>query len=468
VKRSSIRFRLTTWYFAVLALGLAAFGVAAWLAMRASLHNAVDDSLKDRVQGVKRFMDEQISALSIVEIRDEFREHSVLGPGGDLFQVSDADGNWLYRSVPLEENRLAARRPADLGTSGVYEAVTLQGAPLRILSESITVHGRPYTVQVATPMHEIEKALEHLRWMLLFSMPLLLIAATLGGYWISRRALAPVDTVTEAARSISIENLTERLQVPRTGDELERLSRTFNEMLARLQHSVERMTQFTADASHELRGPTALIRTTAELALRRERSGGEYKEALGQVLTESERMSHLVDSLLLLARSDSGTDGSRAARFDLTASVNEACEEGRTLAISRGVAFRCEIPSSPLELSGDPQSLRRMFFILIDNAVKYTLPGGEVSVELREENGFAVGVVRDTGIGIAEHDLSRIFDRFWRADKVRSREAGGAGLGLSIARWIAERHGGQIQVESKLGEGSIFRLVLPSRDEHSH
>jgi heavy metal sensor kinase len=461
VKRSSIRFRLTAWYFAVLALGLSAFGMAAWLAMRASLHHAVDDSLKDRVQGVKRFMDEQISALSIIEIRDEFREHSVLGPGGDLFQVSDSNGNWLYRSVPLEENQLPARRPADLGASCIYEDLSVQGTPLRILSEVITVHGNPYTVQVAAPMHEIEEALERLRWMLLLSMPLLLGAATLGGYWISRRALSPVADVTETARSISIENLAARLPVPDTGDELERLSRTFNDLLARLQQSVDRMTQFTADASHELRAPTTLIRTTAELALRRVRSVDEYQQALGQVLTESERMSHLVDSLLLLARADSGNDGAGTSRFNLAKSVNESCKEGEMLAASRGVQFTCTVPSQPVEMSGDPQSARRLFFILIDNAIKYTPPGGQVTVELRQEDRYAVGVIRDTGIGIAKQDLPRVFDRFWRADKARSREAGGAGLGLSIAQWIARRYGGEIRVESKFGEGSVFTVVLP-------
>ncbi|MBC7928199.1 MAG: two-component sensor histidine kinase, partial [Bryobacteraceae bacterium] len=209
--------------------------------------------------------------------------------------------------------------------------------------------------------------------------------------------------------------------------------------------------------------PTTLIRTTAEIALRRERSVSEYKEALGQTLTESERMSQLVDSLLLLARAECGTDPSGIADFDLASTVNEACEESRLLAATAEVNFRCNIPNGPLPISGDRQSLRRLFLILIDNAVKYTPTGGEVSVGLREENGFAIGVVQDTGIGIAEQDLPRIFDRFWRADKVRSRETAGFGLGLCIARCIAERHGGQIEVESQPGEGSTFRLTLRLR-----
>ena len=462
MKHFSIRFRLTAWYFAVLTLGLSAFGITVWFAMKASLHHAIDDSLRDRVQGVKRFMDQQISALTILEIREEFREHSVLGPGGDLFQVSDADGRWLYRSVPLEENLLTARRPVELTNTPLFENLRLQGTPLRILSESIQVHGRPYTVQVGAPMHEIEEALERFRRMLLLSMPLLLLAATVGGYWISSRALAPVDKVSEAARTISIENLAARLPVPGTGDEIDRLSRTFNDLLTRLQGSVERLTQFTADASHELRAPTTLIRTTAEMSLRRPRSADEYQSALAQVLTESERMSHLIDSLLILARADASSDDSRALPFDLAPSVKEAFEEGRPLADARGIELTCVIPAGAIEIAGDPQLARRLFFILIDNAIKYTPAGGKVSVELTA-NPHAVGTIRDNGIGIAAHDLPYIFDRFWRADKVRSRETGGAGLGLSIAQWIAKRMGGTIQVESAVGRGSAFTVTLPRR-----
>ena len=464
MKRSSIGFRLTVWYFAVLGVGLSLFGVGAWLAMRASLHHAVDHTLKDRVQGVKHFMDEQIAALSILEIRDEFREHSVLGPGGDLFQVSDAEGNWLYRSVPLEDNRLSARSPNQLGSAQLYENIVMQGTPIRILSERVEVNGKPYTVQVAASMQEMGQALSRFRWLLLFSVPLLLCLATVGGYLMSRRALAPVDAVTDAARSISIQNLSERLEVPDTGDELERLSHTVNDMLARLEEAVQRMTQFTADASHELRAPTALIRTTAEIALRKERPAEDYKEALREVLTESERMSHLVDSLLMLARADSGAESLALTPVNVTENAAEACAEGRKLAMGKGVVFKAEIPSDGILVQGDAQSLRRLFLILVDNAVKYTAPGGEVVVTLRKDGEFALGVVRDTGIGIAEDDLPHVFTRFWRADKARSRENGGAGLGMSIAKWIADVHAGQLDIQSEPGSGTSIFIRLPLID----
>jgi heavy metal sensor kinase len=461
LKPSSIRFRLTAWYFAVGAIALSAFGVGAWLAMRSSLNHAVDDSLRDRVQGVKRFMDEQIAALSVVEIRDEFREHSVLGPGGDLFQVSDASGSWLYRSVPFEENGLSARPPATLPESGVYETLTLQGTPLRVFSARVTVHEKPYTVQVAAPMHEMEEALTRFQWALVLSVPLILAASTAGGYLMSRRALAPVDEVIAEARSISIENLSARLSVPATGDELERLSLTLNEMLSRLQASVESMAQFTADASHELRAPTALIRTTAEVTLRRERTPEEYSSAIREMLTEAEHMTHLVDSLLLLARADAQSEGLDLAQMDLISPARDAYNEMRLLAAEKGVELSFRFPAGGVPIRGDTQSLRRLFLILIDNAVKYTPSGGKVVVEIQIENAEAIVTVADTGIGIASEDLPRVFDRFWRADKVRSRETGGVGLGLSIARWIVERHGGRIEAQSELGRGSTLKVFLP-------
>jgi len=248
VKKRSIGFRLAAWYFLVFASGLAAFSVAAWFAMRASIYHAVDDELRDRVRGVASFMNHQIASLSVPEIRDEFREHSVLGPGGDLFQVCDQDGQWLYRSVPLENNNVSIAAPANLAASR-FETSPVQGHSLRFYSERIVVNGKPYTVQVAAPMDEAFEALEWFRLMLLFAAPLLLIAASAGGYWLSTRALAPVDEISRAAQRISIENLTDRLQVTRSGDQLQRLSETLNAMLARLEASVRRITQFTADAS---------------------------------------------------------------------------------------------------------------------------------------------------------------------------------------------------------------------------
>ncbi len=441
MKRRSIRFRLTVWYGAVLLAGLVLFGFGSWFAMRRSLYQSVDEELRGRIGGVKGFMEQEIAKLSPAEILEEFAEHASLGSTGTLFQVRDSEGHWLYRSPQLSDPAAASR--------------------LRIASSNVTVNGKTYLIEVAESMHEMLESLDRFREMLLLFIPLLLAGAVGGGYWVSRQALAPVDEITRAAQSISFHSLSGRLAVGQSGDELQRLSETVNGMLERLDASVRRIKQFTADASHELRAPVAVIRTTAELALRKDRDSGEYRAALREILAESEHTTQLVDSLLVLARADSGTDHLALHPIDVAACVREACKEGTMLAASRQIHLDYQIPPEAVTIDGDAPAVRRLFLSLIDNAVKYTPEGGRVHVELRVQNGFVSGAVADNGIGIAERDLPHVFDRFWRADKARSREMGGVGLGLSIARWIAQRHGGGIEVESTQGAGSTFRVKLP-------
>jgi heavy metal sensor kinase len=457
----SIRVRLTAWYLIMLAIGLGGFGVGSWFAMRASAFHAIDEELKDRIRGIQNFMEVQIASLSPREIRDEFREHSVLGPGGDLFQVCNDAGEWLYRSASLENNQVPIRRPNELGDAPKYENLIVQGLPVRFASVRITVNGSAYTVQVAVPLHEFNEALERFRLVLWLSVPLVLALATVGGYCISRRALKPVDQIAATADSISIQNLSARLQEPGTGDELQRLSETLNRMLTRLNDSVQRMSQFTADASHELRAPVALIRTTAELAVGGGRSNQEYHEDMSHILAEAERTSRLIDSLLLLARADSGEDGFQMEPADLTVSIREGVDQARSLAKDRQVSLEAHFSSDPIVVSGDADALRRLVFILVDNAVKYSPSGSAVSVFAKASDAQAICTVSDSGIGISQDDLKHIFDRFWRADKVRSRGMGGAGLGLSIALWITDRHRGALEAQSELGKGTTFTLRLP-------
>lgn len=457
----SIGFRLAAWYFAVFTCGLAVFGITAWFGMRASVFHAIDDELRDRVRGVTQFLENQISSLSLPEIRDEFREHSVLGPGGDLFQVCDERGQWLYRSVPLENADVGIALPASLPTPR-FQDLRVERRWLRFYSQRIVVNGKAYTVQVASLINEAYEALERFRLMLLLTTPLLLILASVGGYWLSGRALAPVDAISRAAQRISIENLDERLSVPETGDQLQRLSKTLNDMLSRLAMAVRRMKQFTADASHELRAPISLMRTTAEVAAqRRDRSAAEYLQALDEILEEAERTSQVVDSLMLLARSDSGREAVELGVSDMCAIVRSAADQGVKLSRMRGLQFFAHVTNGPIWIHADADALRRALLILIDNAAKYTPRGGSVTVGFEARDGFAIVSVSDTGIGIADEDVSHVFDRFWRADRARSREQGGAGLGLSIAKWIVEMHRGTIGVESNLGKGSTFRIRVP-------
>src|SRR5256712_7407857 len=247
----------------------------------------------------------------------------------------------------------------------------------------------------------------------------------------SRRALAPVDTMISTARSISEHSLSRRLAILKTGDELERLAETFNQMMVRLERAFKRMPLFTADASHELRTPTALIRTTAELSLRRDRDKAEYREALVQILEEAERTGLLIDNLMTLARMDSGAEAVGFTTVDIASILGEASMAGQPLALSKQIQLDREIPDIPILVNGDSHALRRLFLILIDNAVKYTPTGGRVFIGLNTTGNDAVATVQDTGIGISQEDLPVIFERVYRPGKARSPEPGD-GLALSI------------------------------------
>ena len=452
-----IRLRLTAWYFAVLAVVLSAFGIIGYFAMRHSIRKTVDEELQVRAEGVHQLIEQTIQRGAKEDLPEGLREHTELRAGGALLQVSDEQGNWLYRSTVMSD--YGVPRPATIPK----RATEFRGrdVPLRIWSEKVSVGGQSYLIQSAFEMDDFYEALHHFALLLLISIPSLLVCAAAGGYWISTRALAPVDQITQTARTISAQNLSSRLVVPNTGDELQRLSETLNGMLERLEAAFKKITQFTADASHELRTPVAVMRTRAELSLRKARSADEYREVIAEVLTELEKTSGLIEQLMFLARADSGAETLHFAATNVAEVLREACHQGSALAEAKQIAFQEHIPGESMWIQADASSLRRLFLILIDNAVKYTPASGQIEVSLHRNDGYAVAEVRDTGIGIAEADLPNVFERFYRADKARTRESGGVGLGLSIGRWIAEVHSGTIEVHSSPGRGSTFQIRLP-------
>ncbi len=458
-----IRLRLTAWYFAVLAVVLSAFGVSAYIEMRHSIHRTVDEELEIRAEGVHQLIERTIQRGAPQDLPEGLREHTELRAGGALLQVSDGQGNWLYRSKVMSD--YAVPRPSTIPKRAVDYLGNV--VPLRIWSEEVNVGGQSYLIQSAFEMDDFYEALEHFELLLFISIPTLLLCAAAGGYWISTRALAPVDQITQTARTISAQNLSSRLEVPHTHDELQRLSETLNGMLERLESAFKKITQFTADASHELRTPVAVMRTRAELSLRKARSADEYREVIAEVLTELEKTSGLIEQLMFLARADSGSETLNFSATNVSEVLREACHQGSALAEAKQIAFQEQIPGDSMWIRGDATSLRRLFLILIDNAVKYTPSGGQVEVSLQRNNGNAVAQVRDTGIGIAETDLPNVFERFYRADKARKRELGGVGLGLSIGRWITEVHDGTIEVQSSPGRGSTFQIRLPITNQGS-
>jgi signal transduction histidine kinase len=271
--------------------------------------------------------------------------------------------------------------------------------------------------------------------------------------------------MARAAQAITVKNLDHRLEVPAADDELRRLAVTFNEMLGRLQAAVAEMTRLTAEASHELRTPVALIRATAEVAIGRDRSSADYKQALADVLDHAERMSTLVGDLLMLARSDAGVEPQERVSLDLRHVVRDAAEDMRVAVNRAELALTVELPERAVEMTGNPDSLRRLIVILLDNARKYTKSGGAVFVRLDASPaggpGAALIEVVDTGIGIDPADRPHVFDRFYRGAVARQQSADGSGLGLSIAQTIVERHGGTIAIgEGPGGRGCVARVAL--------
>jgi signal transduction histidine kinase len=375
---------------------------------------------------------------------------------------------------------------------GTFETVANGGEyPLRVFTFPIVVRGRLVNVlQVGMSLEGLHRERQNFLWALATLTPLALILAGGGGWLLANRALRPVDRMTQAARRIGAERLAERLEGAEADDELGRLARTLNEMLARLEAGFAQVRRFSADASHELRTPLTILKGEIEVALRGAREPVEYQRVLESALEEVERMARLVDDLLMLSRADAGALRWDQEPVELDRLVEDVAKRGEILARARGVQVNIQTVE-PLIARGDEQRLRQLLLNLVDNAVKYTPAEGRVWLSLRRvetdadhpaagavyaspsdahadaipsrpaATAWAEIVVTDTGVGIPPDALPRIFDRFYRVDGARSREAGGTGLGLCIAKAIAEAHAGRIEVASTPGAGSTFTVHLP-------
>jgi heavy metal sensor kinase len=454
-----IRLRLTAWYLAALSFTLALAFFGTYFAIEVAIHHVIDQELASRLASIHTFLWRHLPWQSGERLLQEFREHSGLTPGGDLYQVRDAGRQWVYQ--PLAMKRLNLASGPDRSGPMRYETLERNGILLRVVTARVEVANRPYTVQVASVITPFSLLLRRLRWLAIAIVPILVVCSGFGGYWLSGRAMAPIDEITRAVRDISERNLSKRLPLPQARDELRRLSETLNSMLSRLEAAFKRIVQFTADASHELRTPIAIIRTTAEVMREQPRTVAEYEEANTQIVSEAERTSELIENLLTLARADS-----QAAQFvfydlNLNDIVNEVLVSVAPLAEVQGFRLNTKIPCSPVVIVGDRDAVRRLIIIFVENAIKYSSPGSNIWICVDADQNAASFEVRDEGIGISENDLPHIFGRFYRADKARSREMGGAGLGLSIAKWIADAHRASIELHSELGRGSTFKVKFP-------
>lgn len=479
---SSLRFKLTLWYVLILGILLVSFSSLLYFTLSKSLHRDVDNKLRSLAELIASESASPLSKFGFGNLDRTLETSMNLKPMGKFIQVLDESGNIGRKSDNLRNVQLPislmALKNASRGAITFETNHSFGNAPLRIITFPVLENNHvARIVQVASSLEDVEDALNTLLIILVIAVPLALLVASLGGQFLANKALRPVDRIAQTARMITSQNLNQRIEPSKVKDEISRLIETFNEMISRLDQSFRQIKQFSTDASHELKTPLTILKGEVEVALRKERSPDEYVQILKSNLEEVNRMSQIVEDLLLLSKADSGEIRLNREDINLTEILNEVVGQMRMMAQSKNLRLETSNHHEEIHMFGDPLQIRELFLNLIENGIKYTEEGGSIRIGLTREthlhdgnqSGWAKGdqaefakvIISDTGIGIAKEDQERIFDRFFRVDKARSREEGGSGLGLSICKWIVEAHKGEIKVESNLGKGSSFIVKLP-------
>jgi heavy metal sensor kinase len=460
MKGLPIRIRLSLWYFAMFASAAALLSTASLWMLQRTIDASEYHDMQERAEDVQLVLEHEDPGASLEAIRRDFATIYDYKDDGKYLQVRDQDGNWIFRSRRLiaEDPPLppAAQLPS-IGTLADFQ----QGMHyVRILSYPIEVRGKRYSVQTGIAMNKPMALMSAHRADMLLLAPLVILLAGLGGHLMSRKALQPVAALAAQARLINDRNLDIRLPVPNSRDEISDLSLTLNQMLERIDKAFASVRAFTGNASHELRTPIALLRTEIEVALYREREPDEYRMTLARLHGETVRMTNLVENMLSLARADGGAEAISLAPVSVSR-LFERMERTWTSAMHRAMLdFRVELPEGEGKVLGDANGIQRLLSILLENASKYTPPGGSVTLTAATAEEHVIFAVRDTGIGISEEDLPHIFDRFYRVARANGIAPRGSGLGLALAKWIAERHGTQLIVKTSLGCGSCFSFAL--------
>jgi heavy metal sensor kinase len=452
LKPRSVRVRLTLWYVGVMLAVLGLYAGAVYTFIRDNSSQLLDERLHDDFDWASDMLAQRPDG--------SIAPYDETGEGDSPWlQVYSTNGELLYftpeaRRNPVPNSDKLAAIPDE-------RIVTIPGVnpPYRIMSGGAKIGERRVVVQVARSEATIMQDLNQLLYILLLGLPVGVAAAGVGGYVLARRALAPVDRMSERARSINAERLNDRLPVDNPDDELGRLATVFNETLMRLESSFDQMRRFTADASHELRTPLTAIRSVGEVGLRGRRDEAAYREIIGSMLEEVDRLALLVDKLLTLSRADTGRASLNVDIVDIAQLAEEVAEQLSVLAEEREQTISVRFEVAPRWL-GDRMVLRQALLNLVDNAVKYTPVGGKIEIAVAQAPEGTIIDVTDTGPGIPSDLQTRIFDRFYRVDKARSRENGGTGLGLAIAKWAVEVNGGRLTLEPTNGAGSRFRISL--------
>jgi heavy metal sensor kinase len=452
---ASIRVHLTSWYAVVLSLMLVVYATATFVAVRHEFVEQLDAQLHDEFETAEGFLTPSADGRIVWSGDRRHDPDNDEDRGSDVWSVS---GEPIYRS-----GASAALPPVAMAVTNAqrhYESIVANGHRWRTLTGTSLVGGHAVVLRVSRSEDRLRAQLWEILVVLVLGLPLVVALAGLGGYVLARRALAPIDQLASEARRITAERLHERLSVTNQHDEIGRLAAVINDTFARLESSFEQLRRFTADASHELRTPLSVIRGIGESGLGETRTPAEYKEAMGSMLEEVDRLSNLVDTLLRLSYGDAGTVRLSRALVDLGHLTRDVVSSLAILAEERGQRLNVDAADGVV-VSADRLVLREAITNVVDNAIKYSPKASAIDIRVRPDGKQALVTVADQGPGVASEHRERIFDRFFRVDEARSRDDGGTGLGLAIAKWAVEVNGGHISVAAGANGGSVFRIALP-------
>jgi two-component system heavy metal sensor histidine kinase CusS len=455
----SVRAQLTLWYLLVTFAGLLLFGVLSFGALRFALYQGKKSHLEGREQRLTQFLADNAAERAPLSLSEQLRNYAIVTHEGNLFEVRNTDGSLLFPGSVNSVDRILPRNDDCAQTIFFYQ--TLEHKPAMVMCHLTRLNGLPARLYIGGTLDEEFYMLRVYRNALLLLMPGLLSLSAISGYLLSRHALKSVGRMTKAAVNIGIGNLSARLPVPSSKDEIQHLAVAWNQLLGRLETAVSRLSKFSADVSHDLRTSITVILATAQLSLHRHHSEEEYREDLARVVTECRTASTLLDALISLARSDTFSHEVAFQRIDICELVVNGCRRVEDLAESSGIMLDWQLPDEAVYIEGDELLLQRLLGILLDNAIKFTPEHGEVGAAVSQTGDEIVVTVRDTGIGMSEDVRQNVFERYYQAELRERKTQAGNGLGLAIARWIADAHHAELTVESIPQNGSIFQIRFP-------
>ncbi len=461
----SLRFRITAWYAGLLAGALVVFGASVYLGLERYLDWTLQRTLVSECRTIGTELLSQLPVKDTAWLATEINEAYAPEANSRFIRVVHEGQGVVYLSVAPKDGTFTPAQisfPEGVERDGWRKLRFEAGNRLLINAMTfVTPNGNQFLVESGAPYNQIEVVLHGLLLTLAIYMPFVVSLAVGGGYWLMRRSLQPVDEITRRAEGITSTNLSARLPVIRTGDELERLSMSLNRMIARLDDAFQHINRFSADASHELRTPLTILQLELEGLAQSHRKDASLGDEIGSALEETHRMSRIVESLLAISRLDAGEVKMDKTHLDLGDLATSTAGEMRLLAEEKSIRLHTHAATG-VHVDGDRTRLQQVIVNLIDNAIKYTPEGGEIEIRVGLEGSTAVVEVSDNGPGIPADALPHVFERFYRADKARSRATGGAGLGLSIVKAICAAHSAEVKVSSQEGRGSCFRVELPS------